>query len=112
MDDVLDLTGNEGRMGKPAGSDLALGLVTLPVILFVENGGTSIHLDAVLKGERTPEHVRHAIDDIRSSGAIRAVIAEARKYTDRAVAALAALPECQERQILCNLAGCIVDSCK
>jgi geranylgeranyl pyrophosphate synthase len=112
IDDVLDIVGDERHMGKPAGGDLASGVVTLPVILYKERGGTSSHLDAVLKGERTPEHIRHAIDDIRSSCAVGATIAEARRYIDRAVGALAALPECQECQILYNLAGCIIDPFK
>ncbi len=107
MDDVLDIIGDERRLGKPAGSDLASGVVTLPVILYLESGGTRSHLDAVLNGDRTPEHIRHAIDDIRSSDAIGAAIAEARRYTDRAAEALAGLPECRERQILYDLANCI-----
>ncbi|UCC11464.1 MAG: polyprenyl synthetase family protein [candidate division WOR-3 bacterium] len=111
MDDVLDLVGDERHTGKPVGSDLASGVVTLPVILYLENGGASSYLDAVLNGERTPEHIRHAIDDIRSSCAIRAAIAEARGYTNRAMEALAGLPECRECQILYNLAGCIIDPC-
>jgi geranylgeranyl pyrophosphate synthase len=79
------------------------------VILYLESGGASAHLDAVLRGERTPAHIHHAIDAIRSSNAIESAIAETRSYIDRTAKALAALPECQERQILYNLARCIVD---
>jgi len=35
VDDILDITENEDVLGKPAGSDLAQGIVTLPVIYYI-----------------------------------------------------------------------------
>ena len=37
MDDILDFEGNEETLGKPVGSDLLNGIVTLPVIYASEN---------------------------------------------------------------------------
>ena len=37
MDDVLDFTGEQATVGKPVGSDLLNGLVTLPAIYYVES---------------------------------------------------------------------------
>lgn len=108
MDDVLDLIGDVRHMGKSVGSDLASGVFTLPVILYIENRGMSPHLDAVVKGDRAPEHVQGVIDDIRSSGMIEAAAREARGYVHKATDALVALPACRERQILHDLAQCIV----
>ena len=36
VDDVLDFTGEQAAMGKPIGSDLLNGLVTLPAIYYAE----------------------------------------------------------------------------
>ena len=36
VDDILDFAGNEGELGKPIGSDLRQGIVTLPTICFLE----------------------------------------------------------------------------
>ena len=37
MDDVLDFSGEQATMGKPVGSDLLQGLVTLPAIYYAES---------------------------------------------------------------------------
>ncbi len=39
VDDVLDFIADERVLGKPVGSDLRQGLVTLPVLLFLEENG-------------------------------------------------------------------------
>jgi hypothetical protein len=36
VDDVLDFVGDEAQLGKPAGSDLRQGLITLPIICHLE----------------------------------------------------------------------------
>jgi len=40
IDDVLDLTGDEGVVGKSLGTDLDRGKLTLPLIHFMANGGS------------------------------------------------------------------------
>ena len=37
VDDVLDFAGSEGDLGKPIGSDLRQGIITLPTIHFLED---------------------------------------------------------------------------
>ena len=36
VDDILDFTGTEEELGKPVGSDLAQGTLTLPAMLLSE----------------------------------------------------------------------------
>ncbi len=38
-DDILDITGNEKKLGKPVGNDIREGKVTLPFILALKNAG-------------------------------------------------------------------------
>ncbi|HAK45270.1 MAG TPA: hypothetical protein DCO79_05050, partial [Spirochaeta sp.] len=42
MDDVLDYRGSSDRMGKPVGNDLKAGIPTLPLILALESGDTTL----------------------------------------------------------------------
>ena len=109
VDDVLDLTGDEAQLGKPAGSDLRQGLVTLPVLCYLERAEGESLVNGVLAGERSEEQVRGAIAAIRASGAIGAALEEARAYARRSQAALAALPNNAARRMLGGLAEYVVE---
>jgi geranylgeranyl pyrophosphate synthase len=109
VDDVLDTSGNDARLGKPAGSDLRRGLVTLPVICYLERGQVAAAVEAVLSGQQDPALVRAALEAIRSSGAIEDALAEARAHASRSQAALAALPGEPSSQVLRALADYVVE---
>ena len=108
-DDVLDFVGDEAQLGKPAGSDLRQGLVTLPTLCYLEQAGDDALVNVVLSGQRDAEHVRAAVDAVCSSGAIEAALAEARSHARQSQEALAALPDNASRQMLCSLAGYVVE---
>jgi geranylgeranyl pyrophosphate synthase len=109
VDDVLDLVGDEAQLGKPAGSDLRQGLVTLPILCYLERVGDDAPVNAVLSGQRDEEHVRAAIEAVSSSGAIGAALAEAHAHARRSQEALATLPEGVSRQMLCSLTEYVVE---
>jgi geranylgeranyl pyrophosphate synthase len=108
-DDALDFIGDEAQLGKPAGSDLRQGLVTLPAICHLEQGGDGTVVDAVLAGQGDEQLVRAAIETICASGAVDAALEEARSHARRAQAALAILPSGGQRQMLMALADYAVD---
>jgi geranylgeranyl pyrophosphate synthase len=108
VDDVLDLIGGEAQLGKPAGSDLRRGLVTLPILCYLERVRDDAVVSAVLAGQRDEEHVRAALAAIRSSGAIEAALEEARAHIGRSQEALVALPDNAARQMLWSLADYVV----
>ena len=103
VDDVLDFTEGEKRLGKPAGTDLAHGIVTLPVICFLEKGGDPRSLDRVLSGKHKPQDLRKVLQTIRRSGAIEDALTEARLHAGKAKHALARLPKTGTRQDLADL---------
>lgn len=109
VDDVLDFVGDETRLGKPAGSDLRQGLVTLPVICYLEMSGEEATISTVFAGQRDEAQLQAAIEAVRSSGAIDAALAEARAHAGQAQEALATLPDSPSRQILWSLAEYVVD---
>ncbi|MBN1977815.1 MAG: polyprenyl synthetase family protein [Anaerolineae bacterium] len=108
-DDVLDFVGDEAQLGKPAGSDLRQGLVTLPVICHLEQAGDDAAVEAVLAGQRDEGHVRAAVEAIRASGAVDAALDEARSHARQAREALAAFPDGDSRRVLLALADYAVE---
>jgi octaprenyl-diphosphate synthase len=70
VDDGLDFTGKEERLGKPVGSDLREGKVTLPVIIALQHASTE---EAALIG-------RFVRGDDQSSEAFQDIVALIQKY--------------------------------
>ena len=108
VDDVLDFTGTDTRLGKPAGSDLRQGAITLPTLLYLENAGDDTVVNAVLSGQRDEELVRSAVQAICTSGAIEASLAEAQTRVGQSQRALTTLPDNASRHALFTLAEFVV----
>jgi len=85
VDDVLDVTGTETSLGKPAGNDLLEGVYTLPVIYALER---SPGLREVLGRKLDPEQLEAARRLTASDGAIDAALGAAREEVARADKAL------------------------
>jgi heptaprenyl diphosphate synthase len=108
VDDVLDLVADEAELGKPSGSDLRQGLLTLPVLLYLEGEYDDDPVAAVLSGQHDEERVGAALAAIRSSGAVPAALEEARVYARRAEEALHTLPHTPSRHMLAALVEYVV----
>jgi geranylgeranyl pyrophosphate synthase len=110
VDDVLDFTGQEDYVGKPLGSDLRQGLVTLPTIYFLESHSADERVLAVLNGSRHRQmFIEEAIEAIRESSAIPKSMDEARRFVNEAKIALEDFPASDERDRLTSLADYVVD---
>jgi len=110
VDDILDFTGDQEEVGKPVASDLLSGLVTLPAIYYMESHPDDQDMEAVLRGEY-PNNGRmmRLVKAIRSSGAIKQALDEARRYVERGLEHLEHMPAGVERQALVELSSYIVD---
>jgi geranylgeranyl pyrophosphate synthase len=110
VDDILDFTGEAAAVGKPIGSDLLHGLITLPAIYYAESHP---HNEDVLSlpegGWKNTERVQRLVDNIRRSSAIQASMDEARQAVNRALKSLSDAPISPEREALEDLAKFIVD---
>jgi len=109
MDDVLDFTGDEAQLGKPAGGDLRQGIVTLPTLCYLEQTDSDVAVSTVLSGRRDEEDVQAAIEAICRSGAIEDALAMAQAHVRQAQQALSQLPDNVPRQILHSLAQYVVE---
>lgn len=109
-DDVLDFVGDERELGKPVGSDLRQGVVTLPMLYFLEANPKDKTLSRLLSGEdRSEEGIQAVVALIRDSGAIESSLAEARGFAARAKEALQALPANRYHQAMLDLADYVVE---
>jgi len=108
VDDVLDFSGDQATVGKPLGSDLRQGIVTLPAICHHEMYPDDPNLRAFFEGARENERMERLIADICQNGATRRAFTEAQVFAENGVAAIADLPFCREHEALDDLARFIV----
>jgi geranylgeranyl pyrophosphate synthase len=118
VDDVLDYTGDESVMGKPAGSDLRQGIVTLPFFYFVQSHPNPAEVIAGLVGSSQPTArdsangngvgVDEIVAQVRASDAISQALAEAREFAGQARASLTLFPPSPILDALQELAEFIV----
>jgi geranylgeranyl pyrophosphate synthase len=110
VDDLLDFTGEQAAVGKPLGSDLLLGLVTLPAIYYAEANPDHPDVRSLAAGGWDDhERMERLVQSIRASDAIEKAMREARQSVERALACLAPFEDCEERAALENLARYVVD---
>jgi geranylgeranyl pyrophosphate synthase len=110
VDDILDFTGEQSAVGKPIGSDLLNGLVTLPAIYYAEEHPDDEDVVSLPGGGwKDTERVQRIVDNIRKNSAIEKAMEEARQAVNRALQALQDAPASPEKDALENLAKFIVD---
>jgi geranylgeranyl pyrophosphate synthase len=110
IDDILDFTSEQTTMGKPVASDLRQGLITLPVLYYLENQPDDLDMKNILESSFCDEDcLGRLLKSIRESGAIELSFDEARKSVQSGLNALMALPISEERKALEELASYIVD---
>ena len=112
QDDILGVVGNEGKLGKPVGSDITEGKRT-PVLLTAWERADAADRKrlgaAVGVAHASPEAVLAAIEVMTRLGAVDAVAALAREHTQLARQALRSLPESQYTAWLSGWADFMVE---
>ena len=85
IDDILDFTGQESEMGKPVGSDLPQGALTLPVILLLERYPDDKKLRNALDGKRAEMDIKQIAEMVINSKVIDECYSIASSYSSRAL---------------------------
>lgn len=110
VDDILDFTGDQTAVGKPLGSDLLQGLVTLPAIYYAEANSDDPDVKLLAEGGwGNQDRMERLVNSIRQSGAIQKSMREAEDFITRALDNLSLLHSGIERSALEELAKYIVD---
>lgn len=104
VDDILDFNGNEEAMGKPVGSDLREGTVTLPGLLLLERYPKDNPIKKFFQAKRDREkHLQAALAMVLDTEVLDASMEIARDYVRRANEAIAPLAESPAKQCMLEL---------
>ena len=109
VDDILDFISTEEELGKPIGSDLAQGTLTLPSMILLERYPEDNPVKRLFQNRDKQENIKQAIELVRNSSIIEECYAVASEYCARACRNLNLLPENASRQALIELANYIVN---
>ncbi|MFC1897570.1 polyprenyl synthetase family protein [Chloroflexota bacterium] len=109
VDDIMDFIGTEEEMGKPIGSDLAQGTLTLPAMLLLEHYPENNPIKEIFQNRDKQKNIKLAIELVRSSSIVQECYAVASEYCAKACHNLNLLPDTTSRQSLINLADYVVE---
>jgi geranylgeranyl pyrophosphate synthase len=104
VDDILDFQGDQEVLGKPVGSDLREGIVTLPVLYFLRQYPDDERIATVVQDGGGEDLIQEVVSAIRESGAMAQAMERAREFTAQSQVALTTLPEGEPREIMHALA--------
>jgi octaprenyl-diphosphate synthase len=111
VDDALDFTGREQHLGKPVGSDLREGKVTLPVIVTLQHASPdeTALIERFARGDdQSPEAFQDIVALIQRYNGIEYVLREAERFVEQAELELQGFADGPAYDLLMELADFIV----
>jgi len=108
IDDILDYAGTEEELGKPVGSDLIQGTLTLPAMLLLQKYPHGNPVKDYFSNPEKREKINEAIDMIRNSNIVEECYKIAFIYREKACLDLHNLPDKASRRSLYDLADFVV----
>lgn len=102
-DDILDFTSTSEELGKPVGSDLLQGNITLPVLFALEIPEIKSEIEKI-SIETTPSEIQPTLQMIMNSGVIERSAEVSDQYLQRAFRILEDLPRNRARSTLYSIA--------
>jgi octaprenyl-diphosphate synthase len=111
VDDLLDFTGSEDVLGKPAGADLLEGKVSLPLIFLLQREPEMRLAIQRVIGEASHESVSRdlLLEALERTGALQLALERAIEYALAAHSALDGLAESTYGQVLSSIPTYIVE---
>src|SRR6266545_2097776 len=111
VDDLLDFTGSEDVLGKPAGADLIEGKVSLPLIFLLQHEPEMRLAIQTVINDAGYERVSRSqlLEALERTGALSLAFERATEYASAALSALGGLNHSAYAQILSSLPTYIVE---
>ncbi len=100
VDDILDFVGTEEQLGKPVGSDLKQGTLTLPSFMILEKYPGDNPVKKLFENRGGQAEIDKAVEIIKNSTIVQECYDVARQYCEKASKALQPLPPVQSRDCL------------
>ncbi|MBX6377001.1 MAG: polyprenyl synthetase family protein [Clostridia bacterium] len=105
VDDILDLVATPERLGKPVGSDLRGGVITLPVLYALRHSARRHWIARTIARRRLDEAaIAEIASQVAACGAIEYAYAVAERYARMARERLRLLPASRSRDALATMA--------
>ncbi len=112
VDDVLDFTSDEAKLGKPVGADLGEGKLTLPLIYLMRNGEPK-HRELIQSALRDngagSGNMKAVLELVRRHGTVDLVMRKAHEYASRAKDQISAFPPGKAKDALMAIPDYIVE---
>jgi len=104
VDDILDFTSTEDELGKPVGSDLTQGTITLPSLMIMEKYPEDNPIVKLFANKGGQAEIDMAIEIVKNSTIIDECYEIAEDYCQKACRDIKKLPDCETRTCLEELA--------
>ncbi|NOK62900.1 MAG: Geranylgeranyl pyrophosphate synthase [Chloroflexi bacterium AL-W] len=108
VDDVLDFTGDEDTLGKPAGNDLREGTLTLPLIYAVMQDDHALLRQVAHTASLDPSQVPELVSAVIDAGGAERALEEARITIEHALACLDRFPSSTTKQALSDIGAFVL----
>lgn len=108
VDDCLDVSGDEARMGKTLGTDLRGGKATLPLIYLLERAPGRDEFRGMLRRPPAPNEEAMILDAVQTSGALEAAFRRAEDFVREAKGVLVGISDPTLRESLDHIADYVL----
>lgn len=111
VDDMLDYVGDESTVGKPVGGDLRQGLVTLPMLYYMQAnpGNSTVERFTTNQCFQDEEDIEALVKEISKSDAISKSQQTAAEFAGRAENYIMDFPDTPERAALVEMTRYIIE---
>ncbi len=107
-DDILDFVADEEILGKPVGSDIRQGVITLPAIYALKCSSNSGKLASLLASPRScAEQAEEIVELVNDSDGIDYAYYASNRYAEKALRQLESLPDMPVKESLYKIADFI-----